>query len=233
MAIEGILFDKDGTLLDYHETWMPVNRRAALAAAGGDEALAGELLGMAGYDHASSRVRSNSPLAAWATNQIAALWAGYAPGWEEEGALTRVMEEIFRQAEAAPVTDLGALLLRLKGRGLALGLATHDSAAGAAATVTRFGLGGLLDFVAGYDSGHGTKPGPGMVEGFCRATGLAPSHIAVVGDNLHDLEMGRAAGAGLVVGVLTGTSHAADLAPLADCVLDDITQIEALLDGSV
>ncbi|MGF1610094.1 MAG: HAD family hydrolase [Kiloniellales bacterium] len=230
MAIEGILFDKDGTLLDYHETWMPVNRRAALAAAGGDEALAGDLLALAGYDHASSRVRSNSPLAAWSNDAIAALWAGRAPGWEE-GALTRVIEDIFLQASAAPVTDLAALFLRLKGRGLALGLATHDSAAGAEATVTRFGLGGLLDFVAGYDSGHGTKPGPGMVEGFCRATGLAPGAIAVVGDNLHDLEMGRAAGVALVVGVLTGTSHAADLAPLADRVLDDITQLEVLLDS--
>jgi phosphoglycolate phosphatase len=231
MTIAGILFDKDGTLLDYHETWMPVNRRAALAAAGGDEVLAGELLALAGYDHASRRVRSNSPMAAWSNAEIAALWASRVPGWEEEGALTRVMEEIFLQVDVAPVTDLGALLLRLKGRGLSLGIATNDSAAGAQVTVARFGLSGLLDFVAGYDSGHGSKPGPGMVDAFCRATRLAPEAVAVVGDNLPDLEMGRAAGVGVVVGVLSGTSHQADLVPLADHVLDDITQIESLLDS--
>ena len=34
IAIRGILFDKDGTLLDYAATWMTANRVAALAAAG-------------------------------------------------------------------------------------------------------------------------------------------------------------------------------------------------------
>ena len=28
--IQGILFDKDGTLLDYHATWMPLNRQAGV-----------------------------------------------------------------------------------------------------------------------------------------------------------------------------------------------------------
>jgi phosphoglycolate phosphatase len=41
--------------------------------------------------------------------------------------------------------------------------------------------------------------------------------------------MGRAAAAGLVVGVLTGTSGRADLAALADHVLDSILEIESLL----
>jgi phosphoglycolate phosphatase len=56
------------------------------------------------------------------------------------------------------------------------------------------------------------------------------AEVCVVGDNLHDLEMGRAAGAGLVVGVLTGTSEHGDLAPLADRVLESIVALEALLD---
>jgi phosphoglycolate phosphatase len=69
-----------------------------------------------------------------------------------------------------------------------------------------------------------------MVEGFCRATGLAAFQVAMVGDNLHDLEMGRRAGAGLVVGVLTGNSGRGELATCADHVLDSIEQLEALLE---
>ena len=30
MAIRGILFDKDGTIIDYWRTWVPINREAAL-----------------------------------------------------------------------------------------------------------------------------------------------------------------------------------------------------------
>ncbi|MDH3792171.1 MAG: HAD hydrolase-like protein, partial [Rhodospirillales bacterium] len=68
-------------------------------------------------------------------------------------------------------------------------------------------------------------------EGFCATTGLPAAQVAVVGDNLHDLEMGRAAGAGLVVGVLSGNGVCGELQALADHVLDSIAEIEALLDG--
>ncbi len=43
-TIAGILFDKDGTLLDYDESWLPVNRELASIAAQGDAALANHLL---------------------------------------------------------------------------------------------------------------------------------------------------------------------------------------------
>ncbi len=94
-----------------------------------------------------------------------------------------------------------------------------------------FKLLGLLDFAAGYDSGHGFKPDPGMVHGFCARTGLVPAEVAVIGDNLHDLEMGRRGGVGLVVGVLTGTGERAELTAHADHVLDGIRDLEALLDS--
>jgi phosphoglycolate phosphatase len=35
VRIQGVLFDKDGTLFDFHETWRPVMIKAALQAAGG------------------------------------------------------------------------------------------------------------------------------------------------------------------------------------------------------
>jgi len=232
MKIAGILFDKDGTLLDYHRTWMPVNRKAALAAAGGEPALGDRLLALAGYDSVRDRVRSGSPLAAWSNAEIAELWAAELPG-SSGAAITTLIEAIFvedSQTGAVPVTDLAVLFGRLKAHGLTLGVATHDSRAGAEGSLAPFGVLDQLDFVAGYDSGHGTKPGPGMVQGFCAVTGLRPSDVAVVGDNLHDLDMGRSAGAGLLVGVLTGTSGEEELAAHADHVLDDICALEALLE---
>src|SRR3546814_8229553 len=62
--------------------------------------------------------------------------------------------------------------------------------------------------------------------------GLDPAAVAVVGDSRHDLEMGRRAGCGLLVGVLTGTSSRDDLAPHAHHVIDSIAELEALLDRS-
>ncbi len=232
MAIKGILFDKDGTLLDYVATWMPLNHKAALAAAGGDQGLADRLLAAGGYDAAAERVRAGSLLAAGTNREIAACWAELLPGCDLDD-LARLVEQTFTEGgrhSATPVAELAPLLARLRARDLRLGVATSDSEAGAHATLAHFGVIELLDFLAGYDSGYAPKPSPNLVDGFCRATGLEAAEVSVVGDNLHDLEMGRAAGAGLVVGVLTGTSEHGDLAPFADRVLESIVELEALLD---
>jgi phosphoglycolate phosphatase len=232
MTIKGLLFDKDGTLLDYAATWMPANRATALAAARGDEALAEGLLRLGGYDAQSGRVVANSPLAAWSNREIAALWHVQLEGWELDeldACINRIFTETGRES-AVPVTDLAALFGRLKGRGLKLGVASSDSRAGIEATLARFGVLELLDFAAGYDSGYGLKPDPGMVRAFCAETGLALAEVAVLGDNLHDLEMGHRAGVGLVVGILSGTGDRAELAALADELLDSVDGLEDLLE---
>ena len=66
------------------------------------------------------------------------------------------------------MTDLVNLFGRLRSHGLKVGLATMDSSAAAEAQLAAFGVRRLMDFVCGYDSGYGHKPGPGMVEAFCR-----------------------------------------------------------------
>ena len=48
-----------------------------------------------------------------------------------------------------------------------------------------------------------------MVLGFCEAVEVAPGEVAVVGDAVHDLAMGRAAGVGLTVGVLSAAPASA------------------------
>jgi len=86
---------------------------------------------------------------------------------------------------------------------------------------------GTFDFLAGCDSGHGAKPGPGMGIAFASAIGITPSRCAIVGDALHDMEMGRRAGFGARVGVTTGTSDADELKPHCDVLLH---RLDDLLD---
>ncbi|MGH6717961.1 MAG: HAD family hydrolase, partial [Alphaproteobacteria bacterium] len=87
-----------------------------------------------------------------------------------------------------------------------------------------------LAFVAAAESCYGGKTGPGMLRGFCRATGLVAAEVAMVGDTVADLAMARAGGAGLAVGVLTGASKGDGLAALADHVIDSVDGVEDLLD---
>ncbi|MFK0331332.1 HAD family hydrolase [Rhizobium sp. NPDC090275] len=229
-AIKGILFDKDGTLLDYDESWLPVNRELARIAARDDAALADRLLLACGMDPVTGHIVPDSLLAAGNTRQISdgLVAAGSTVPVEE---LTVRLDELFSHAAdfSVPVTDLAAFFARLHARGFKLGVASSDNERSIRQTAKRFGFAEYIDYVAGYDSGHGTKPEPGMVLGFCAATGLDPSEVAVVGDNNHDLHMGRNAKVGLTVAVLTGTGSRETLAAASDHCLNDITELEGLL----
>ena len=232
MTIRGILFDKDGTLLDYDKSWEPVNRRCALHAADGNMELADRLLRACGMDPETGQTLADSLFAAAAPSEIAAGMIA-AGSTHEVLDLTRHLDRFFLEGASGsvPVADLKAIFLRLKARGLKLGIASSDNEASIRLMAECQHILPMLDYVAGYDSGHGVKPGPGMIEGFARQCGIEAGEIAMVGDNTHDLHMARNAKAGLAVGVLTGTGTRASLSPFADHVLDSIKDLEDLLDA--
>lgn len=229
--IRAILFDKDGTLFDFHLTWMPGYRAIATDLAEGDPALTAQMLKATGYDPETGALEPSSALAAGSNAEIAAIWSTVA-GLAAADAIAARLDSWFSAPDAVvpvPVTDLGALLGRLKRRGLKLGIATMDSYAGATRSADSFAIRAHLDFIAGYDSGHGHKPGPGMMNAFCGAVGVDPIHVAVVGDTPHDIGMARSGGAGLAIGVLTGATHRSALEGIADHILDSIADLEMAL----
>ncbi|MDF1747693.1 MAG: HAD family hydrolase [Alphaproteobacteria bacterium] len=228
----GILFDKDGTLLEYHATWMPANHAVALAMAQGDVKTAHYLLRAGGWDADTDRVASGSPLAAGDLEDIATLWHGLLPDDPERtiASIVAYMDSAFpANMVPTPVCDLTALLCQLETRNIALGVATADSINGLRLSLAPFDILHRFAFAVGFDSGHGRKPQPGMVHGFCEATGLKPDSVWVIGDNRHDIEMALAAGA-TGIGVLTGTSSASELrAAGATDVLTSIEELPAYL----
>jgi len=228
----GILFDKDGTLLDFNQTWLPVYRYAAREFADGDAGLAELLLTQHGFDRASNSFTSGSLLAAGNNQQIANAWAIQINKPDQVETISRQLHEIFHQQgakQATPVKQLASTLRQLKQSGRKLGVATADSHQGIINTLQSFNVLHEFDFLAGYDSGHGVKPEAGMVLAFCEQMALAVETVVVVGDNRHDIEMGRNANAGLCVGVLTGTSSRGDLETIADIVIDDISLLAEVI----
>ena len=231
--IRGILFDKDGTLIDFFATWVQAYHAVAgeVAELSGDPDLADALLRAGGYDPATGELDPTAPLACGTNDEIAQLWSEH-PGVARHLDLRHAVSQGFGRFGLQPktVTDLPDLFHRLRGRGYRLGVATNDHEAPTLDSLDYLGVRDALDFVAGADSGYGGKPGPGMLLGFCRATGLAPGEVAVVGDTVADLAMARAGQAGLAVGVLTGAAKEDGLASLADHVIDSIDGLETLID---
>ncbi len=231
MTIRGILFDKDGTLLDFEATWAPLYRRLALEIAGDDVEKARELLVAGGLDPVSGRIAGGSVLGAGSTFDLVERWF---PELRDQafGEMVARIDEAFHAhgaASSVPVPELIETLDLLARQGYALGVATNDGTSAARSALVAVGADRHVAHVYGYDSVANPKPAPDIVHAFAAAVELAPAEIAVVGDNRHDLEMARAAGAGLAIGVLTGNSATEDLAPLADAVLPSIRDLPAWL----
>jgi phosphoglycolate phosphatase len=219
MRIEGILFDKDGTLFEFEATWVAWSNALIARLSDGDAARAAALAEAIGFDIAGQAFRPDSPAIAGTPDELA---RALAPILREPAA--RVVQRLNAASMAAPVIEavpLAPLLDRLSAGGLVLGVATNDAEAPARAHLAAAGVVDRFAFIAGCDSGHGAKPAPGQCLAFARATGLAPARVAMVGDSRHDLAAGRAAGMHTVA-VLTGPARDEDLRPFADVVLPDI-----------
>lgn len=228
--IRGVLLDKDGTLIDCDATWAPVIRHLAveLSPSGDPE----DLVEAAGLDRETGRLRAGSIWAAGSTRDLVRLWWPSADAEEARELATRIdaICAVKGPENVVPLLDLHGLIRDLRARGLEVGIATNDSTVALAAFIDTLGLTGRIDHLIGYDSVARPKPEADMVHAFCDAAGLHPGEVAVVGDNTHDLDMARAAGAGWAVGVLTGTSDRAHLEPHADVILEGVSELVAWLE---
>ncbi|MDA4636691.1 hypothetical protein NZA98_37345, partial [Escherichia coli] len=68
--IRAILFDKDGTLVDFNRTWFGITMELAHKAADGDVDRARALVEAGGYDWEMERFRGGSVVAAGTINDI-------------------------------------------------------------------------------------------------------------------------------------------------------------------
>ena len=228
---ELIVFDKDGTLVDLHAPWGPWAESVAtsLAAIIPPE----RFLPRLGWNTNSRRIAPETPLAiaSPATLQaVIATWLYEAGlGWSDAMATAGQALSQAERPPAPPICALAPLFETLAARGLKLALVTTDNRAGAEHDLLPLGVLPYLNVIVGGESELATKPAPDMLLAACAAVGVAAARTIMVGDSVADMRMGRAAGAALVVGVLSGASPAAVLAPHADVLLPSVAGLPAMV----
>ena len=232
-GIDLVVFDKDGTLIDFHAMWGgwadELGRRLVGATR---RPVSGDVFATIGYDPASGRVRAGAPLAVSTMGEIREIVAAVVRRWcPNVAAARRAVEAGWFEpdpvATAVPTTDLATLFAALRTTGRQIAVATTDDRAPTEATLRSLGIRDDVAAIACGDDGVGVKPDPAMLLAICATVGIPPERTAIVGDTPADLAMGRAAGASRVIGVLTGVGSRGELDPLADAILGSIGELMA------
>ncbi len=226
-----VIFDKDGTLIDFHYMWAGwIAELAQRLEVASGLAVSSHLFTSFGFDPISSRISHDGPLAVWsmaALRQLAVdILCDAGLGGESAG---RVVAEAWHAPDpvkfARPLADLPRLFCTLSAEGVKTAVATSDDRAATLATLAGVGIAQYVAAIVGADDGLPTKPEPDMVLYLCRRLGIEPADSVVVGDAVADMMMGRAAGVGLTVGILSGVSTREVLAPYADVLVPSVDEL--------
>lgn len=227
MRVDGLLFDKDGTLFDFGATWNTWAARMIPEMAEGNSELAERIAQELDYDLARQTFLPHSAIIA-GTNRDAAEAVARAMPHREVAELETTLMHAASKAPLMEAVPLAPFLDGLSQHGLRLGVMTNDTEFAARAHLGSVGVDGHFDLILGFDSGFGAKPDPGPLLAFSDRFDLAPERVAMVGDSTHDLIAGQRAGM-QTIAVLTGMATEAELAPYADVVFPDIGHIPGWL----
>ncbi|HWQ71086.1 MAG TPA: HAD family hydrolase [Desulfitobacteriaceae bacterium] len=234
----GVVFDKDGTLIDSLKIW-PELIRTRVAILQKRLNLGQEVARMAervmGLDDqgeiilGSAIVIGTREQTASAVNAVLYLKTGLA--WDKgmEEILKAFAEsdlELGLAAQAIPVQGAAETLCFLHRKGLKIAVATNDSLSRTKSLMDLAGLGAYISAYACRDEVQEGKPAPDLFNLACKRLNLRPKDCLIVGDSVLDLKMADfAGGAKLKVGVLTGASAAADFTEYADVIFSSISKL--------
>ncbi|MGZ7440406.1 HAD family hydrolase [Paenibacillus sp. TH7-28] len=217
--IQAILFDKDGTLLDFVYTWgkwgelllacfsaeikgrrLPALPANLLEMWGMRYNEAGEF---AGYDR-------NSPLSMGTVDDLLTLlaWEGYrlglswAEAWMLAGTCRLAADAGLKQSRTARlIPGVLPFLEQCERSGIKLGIVTSDETSAAEEHLEWLGIRRFFSICLGADRVNRGKPFPDMVESACQQIAVDVARTAVIGDTDGDMQMARSAGAAAAIGL--------------------------------
>jgi phosphoglycolate phosphatase len=204
--IKGILFDKDGTLLEFHSTMHHVYTNVFTYLKDRysvPELLLQQLKNALG--HLPDRLRSDSLLPLSTNPQIAGALLEpsekYAAEhqWQQPFSKTDLLEliEELSLSENVPYTALSGVpetLKYLKIKGYKLGIATADTRTATVAGLKKTEICNYFDYLGTGDESK-PKPETYLADMFCIQCGIAPNEMLIVGDSKNDMLFAENVGA--------------------------------------
>ncbi len=227
--LKGILFDKDGTLLEYKPFWTGVAEHAIqvlLHKHGLKEDLVQPLMESVGAHDGISSVFYFGTYLDYAERFNDTLEdAGYKKDALKRDEVAAAFRDCVEYGEILPTCkNLRDVFARFKQRNLKLAVVTTDEPTLTEHCLKALGIREYIDVVYADDGIHPTKPDPYYLYRFCERYQLLPSEIMMVGDTLLDMTFAQN-GSAMAVGVAKSEKDKKILKQQADVVYHDVSEI--------
>jgi len=213
-ALQAVLFDLDGTLIDTIELIRVSFRHATKV--------------VLGHEVPDELTMAN------VGQPLLTQFRDIAPGHEDE--LLRVYRE-FNMAHhdelAKEYPGTLETLRALRDRAIPMGVVTSKGTIGATRGIELFGLGPYLDVVVTADDVEIHKPDPHPLRVAAGLMGVELEYCMYVGDSPHDMQAAVSGGAIAVAALWGAFSREEVVVPGTSYVLESITELPDLLDGHV
>jgi len=220
---ELIIFDKDGTLVDFNQSWGTwcVNFAKLLAKEANLQDIDDDIYEMMGFDFENFKLFGEGSLLAWATYPEMRLYTRDYLIRKHNFALQEIndiLDRVFAVCDEGKglcqgLGDIFALFETITNNGIKVAVVTSDNRKSAEIELEEMKV---MDFVStlvcGDDEGITRgKPAPYPLWKACETLNIAPSRTWMVGDTRADLRSGRSAGCAKVFGVTSGVGTAEEL----------------------
>ncbi|UXR57083.1 HAD family hydrolase [Staphylococcus schleiferi] len=223
-----ILFDKDGTLIHFDQSWTKIGIQLV------DEVCAHykidnrievyHKLGIRDHQFVKGSIMASGTLKDM-INVFNAFTDVETTKWVSERSQQLIRQ---RQPEIELYEGVQTLLYELKQQSYQLGLVTSDNAVGVDKFIKTTQLEQVFDLFISTEGDQYEKPDARLLQPLWDM-GVQGEALVMVGDTDNDMLTGKNAGSALNVGVRTGLGQEATF-EAADVVIDDVSQLLSVLD---
>ncbi len=236
--IKGILFDKDGTLIEFHSLWISAaiwSMSELIKVNNLSQDLHEYILELIGV--VDGEIISNAPLAYKTYEEISQdITDGlskkeiYLESKNIENQIKNFFEQFVESSKYKyqEITDTKQLLTKLKEMNIILGVATADTKQSTIDCLEKIGVLEEFDYIGTDDGIMKPKPNSDMLLDFMKNYSLKANEIMIVGDTYNDILFAKNNGA-VAVGVLSGVSKVEDFKDEADFVIGSIVDLPSLI----
>jgi phosphoglycolate phosphatase len=237
LAVEVILFDKDGTLINFELFWIDWIQKQSnkFETESKGEVSSSKWARAVGYDLLTKQLEPDAPLISCTFKELQSIWCKqvvnvWKPQWSESEQLNWLQcneISITSVDSVVPVSPfLEKMLTECVSKGIKLGICTADKREHTVYMLSKLQWVKYFDvLVCGDDDGIFPKPHPSMINKACETLNVNCKNVIYVGDTVKDMQMGIAAGCKSQYGVQTHLVDPNDLRKFCIDVLDDVSHL--------